>query len=122
MDIESIREHCLGLRKVTEDMPFGPDTLVFRIYNKIFACLDLTRPDRIALKCDPERAIELRERYRGIEGAWHWNKRFWNDVYLESDVPDALIRELVEHSLHEVLRKLPVRVQREYAAAGNEKP
>lgn len=122
MDIESIREHCLGLREVTEDMPFGPDTLVFRIYNKIFACLDLTRPDLIALKCDPERAIELRERYRGIEGAWHWNKRFWNDVYFESDVPDALIRELVEHSLHEVLRKLPVRVQREYAAAGNDKP
>lgn len=121
MDIESIREHCLGLREVTEDMPFGPDTLVFRIYNKIFACLDLTRPDLIALKCDPERAIELRERYRGIEGAWHWNKRFWNDVHFDSDVPDTLIRELVEHSLHEVLRKLPVRVQREYAAAGNDK-
>lgn len=117
MDIERIREYCLGLKGTTEDTPFGPDCIVFRIYGKIFACLDLTRPDRIALKCAPERATELREQYRGIEGAWHWNKRYWNDVVFDSDVPDQLVLELVGHSLDEVLRKLPKRIREEYAAA-----
>lgn len=116
MDIEHLRDYCLSLYAATEDMPFGPDYITFRVQGKIFACLDLTRPDRAAMKCDPERALELRERYRGIEGAWHWNKRYWNDVLFESDVPDSLILELVRHSRDEVVRKLPKRLRDAYRA------
>lgn len=116
MDIEQIRNYCMARKGATEDFAFGEDTLLFRVCNKIFACLDLTRPDRVTLKCDPERALELREHYEGIEGAWHWNKRYWNEVHFDSDVPDALILELVDHSLAEVLRKLPKKTQAAYEA------
>lgn len=116
MNIEQIRDYCLSRKGATEDSAFGEDYLLFRVYNKIFACLDLERPDRVTLKCDPDRAVELRERYEGISGAWHWNKRYWNDVRFGGDVPDALILELVDHSLAEILRKLPKKTQAEYAA------
>jgi len=116
MDIEQLRDYCLSRKGATEDTAFGEDILLFRVYNKIFACLDLGRPDRVTLKCDPERALELRERYEGIDGAWHWNKRYWNDVRFDRDVPDALILELVDHSLAEIIRKLPKKTQAEYAA------
>ncbi len=117
MDIERIREYCLSRKKATEDMAFGPDGLLFRIYGKIFAYLDLERPDRVVLKCDPDYALELRERHEGICGAWHWNKRYWNEVRFDSDVDDELIFRLVDHSLSEVLKKLPKKIQAEYAVS-----
>ncbi len=115
MNIETVREYCLSLPLVTEDTAFGPDYILFRVYNKIFACLDLTRPDRVALKCDPDRAIALRDAYAGIDGAWHWNKRYWNDVVFDADVSDDVILQLIDHSLDEVLKKLPKKTQTEYA-------
>lgn len=115
MNIEQMRDYCLSRKGATEDSAFGEDHLLFRIYDKIFACLSLNRPDCVTLKCDPERALELREHYAGIEGAFHWNKRYWNDVRFDADVPDELILELVDHSISEVLRKLPKRIQAEYA-------
>lgn len=116
MDIESIRQYCLSRKGATEDSPFGEEYLVYRVFQKIFACIDLTRPQLVALKCDPERAAGLREHYEGITGAWHWNKRYWNDVRFDADVDDALILELVDHSVSEVVRKLPRKLQAEYAA------
>lgn len=115
MDIEIIRNYCLSKPLATEDSAFGPEGVLFRVYNKIFAYLDLERPELVVLKCDPDYAIELRDRYAGIQGAWHWNKRYWNDVRFNLDVPDQLILELIDHSLSEVLKKLPKRLQNEYA-------
>lgn len=119
MNIEVIREYCLSFPLATEDCAFGPDCLLFRIYGKIFACIDLTRPDRIVTKCDAERAEALRERYSGVIPAWHWNKRYWNELIFEADVPDVLVLQCVDHSVDEVLKKLPRRTQAEYAALRN---
>ncbi len=115
MNVETIREYCLAKPLVTEDMAFGPGGVLFRVYGKIFAYIDLERPYLVVTKCNPDRAISLRDRYAGITGAWHWNKRYWNDVRFDADVPDELILELVDHSLDEVLKKLPKKLQVEYA-------
>ncbi len=107
MNIEIIREQCLALEGVTEDMAFGPDYLLFRICGKIFACIDLQRPFLVVLKCNPDYAVDLRDRFSGISGAWHWNKTYWNDVRLDADVDDALVLSLVRHAYEEVVKKLP---------------
>lgn len=98
MDIERFREHCLAKPGVTEDLPFGPDTLVFRVRGKLFALCDVNTFDGINLKCDPERAVELRERYPGIVPGYHMNKRHWNTVATDGSVPERLILELTDHS------------------------
>ena len=105
MDVERFRAHCLQKPGVTEDLPFGPDTLVFRVVGKIFALCDVHDFDGINLKCDPERAIELRERYEGITPGYHMNKKHWNTVATDGSVPDKLILELVDHSYALVLGK-----------------
>lgn len=115
MDIETIRSYCLSKPLATEDSAFGPEGILFRVYGKIFAYLDLERPDLVVMKCDPLHALDLRDRYAGIRGAWHWNKKYWNEVDLETDVPDTLILELIDHSLQEVLKKLPKKTQQAYA-------
>lgn len=115
MNIEEIRTYCLSKPLSTEDSAFGEDIILFRIYNKIFACLDLNRPNRVTVKCDPDYAIELRDQYNGIVEAWHWNKKYWNELHWDTDVPDEVILKLIDHSLQEVLKKLPKKTQNEYA-------
>lgn len=108
MDIEQIRAYCLSKPHATEDFPFDETTLVFRVMNKIFASIGLDNVDWFCLKCDPEYAIELREHYTGITGAWHWNKKYWNQIAItHGDVPETLIRSLIDHSYDEVVKKLP---------------
>lgn len=115
MNIEMIRQYCLAKPLATEDSAFGPEGVLFRVYNKIFCYIDLDRPDLVVMKCDPDYAIELRDKYNGIRGAWHWNKKYWNEIVFDTDVPDDLIYQLIDHSLSEVLKKLPKRLQNEYA-------
>lgn len=98
MDIERFRKYCIAKPGVTEDFPFGPDTLVFRVGGKLFALCDLNDFDGINLKCDPERSIELRERHAGITPGYHMNKKHWNTVATDGSVPDKLVLELVDHS------------------------
>ena len=112
MDIEKAREYCISKKAVTECFPFDEYNLVFKVVDRIFALINLENPDRIFLKCEPEYAIKLRDRYNGIEGAFHFNKKHWNQVYLESDVSDSLIKELIDHSYNEVIKKF-TRKQRE---------
>ena len=107
MNIEKIREICLAKPLVTEDTPFGPEFVAFRFFDKIFCCIDLERPHLVTMKCDPDRAVSLRDAYPEITGAWHWNKRMWNDVRLDGQVPDALIVDLIDHAYDEVRKKLP---------------
>ena len=97
MDIEAAREYCLSKKATTEDTPFGEDVLVIRVMGKMFLCINLNTPDRITMKCDPEYALELRERYNAIEGAWHFNKKYWNQVFLDGDADDRLIKHLFRH-------------------------
>ncbi len=114
MNIESIREYCLSLPLVTEDFPFDETTLVFRVVGKIFAMTDLDRPDMVSLKCNPDYALQLREEHAEISGAWHMNKRYWNQVNLDGHLEDAFVCGLVRHSYAEVVKKLPHKVRREY--------
>jgi len=112
MDVEAVRARCLGLPAATEDMPFGPDVLAFRIGGKIFALINIERiPISINLKCDPERAVELREEYDAITPGYHMNKKHWNTVDLSGGVPWARIRELIDHSYHIVRASLPRNVR-----------
>lgn len=117
MNVEDIRSCCLAKAEATEDFPFDETTLVFRVRGKIFACIDLENTDWFCLKCDPDYAVELRDRYPSITGAWHWNKKYWNQVAMGDDVNDRLVRHLIDHAYDEVVKKLPRRVQRELAAA-----
>lgn len=107
MDIETAREYCLSLPLATEDMAFGEDYLLFRVFNKIFACLSFARTDYFVVKCDPEYALDLRERYAEIEPAWHWNKKYWNQLSFNGALRNDLIFSLIRHSYSEVVKKLP---------------
>ncbi len=115
MDIIELREFCLTFKGATETTPFGPDFLAYKVMGKMFACIDLDRPWLVTLKCAPDYAEELRDRYAGVEPAWHFNKKHWNQVWIDRDVPPELVRSLVAHSLDEVLKRLPRKTREAYA-------
>lgn len=108
MNVEELREFCISLPYVEECFPFDDMTLVFKIRGRMFAYVPLENTDAcINLKCDPERAIELREEYAGITPGYHMSKKHWNTVFAQADVPDELLKELIRHSYNEVVKKLP---------------
>lgn len=111
MDIERIRNYCLSLPAVTEDMPFGEGVVVFRLENKIFACIAFDDPFAVTLKCDPEYALELREAHSEIDGAFHWNKRHWNSIRFDGKLSDRFIEALVRHAYSRIVAKLPAKVK-----------
>ncbi|MDR1544523.1 MAG: MmcQ/YjbR family DNA-binding protein [Prevotellaceae bacterium] len=118
MNIEQLREECLKIKGAEECFPFDEDTIVFKVMGKMFAFFSLTPKDGeffVCLKCAPERSVELRDRYHGVtKGYYCGNNLLWNSVYIERDLPDNLIRELIQHSANEVVKKLPKTKQREY--------
>lgn len=107
MDIEQFRNLCLSLEDVTEEQPFGPDTLVYKVKGKMFALTGLQMFESINLKCDPEEAIELRERYAAVRPGFHMNKQHWNTVLMDNSISDKLIKEWVVNSYTLVRSKLP---------------
>lgn len=107
MNIEVIRDYCLSLPKVTEGFPFDDTTLVFRVADKIFAIIDLLTTDSLVVKCNPQTAIELREKHEEIAGAYHMNKRYWNQINLAGNLSDRFIFQQIRHSYNEVIRKIP---------------
>lgn len=111
MDIEAARQYCLSLPLVTEDMPFGEDVLVFRIFNKIFSCLNLSGKDCITIKCDPDYALELRDQYSEIIPAYHWNKKYWNQMPLNGTLKSDIISSLIRHGYSETVKKLPKKIK-----------
>ena len=113
MNIEEVRDYCLSLPHTTEDFPFDETTLAFRVEGKIFAMIDLEKTQWFVLKCEPEYAIELREKYPEISGAWHMNKKYWNQLNLFGTLHNELIKNLICHSYNEVIKKLPHKVKDE---------
>ncbi len=107
MNIEQIREYCLSLQGVTEDMPFGEDTLVFRVMNKIFALVNLDGETRINLKCEPSRAISLREEFSAIIPGYHMNKKHWNTLIMNGIIKEDLVSDLINHSYELIIESLP---------------
>lgn len=114
MNIEAFRDYCLAKKGVTEELPFGPDALVFKVMGKMFALSALDRlPPQVNLKCDPDRAILLREEHDGaIIPGYHMNKVHWNTVML-NEVPPQLITEMIDHSYELVVSKLTKKLKSE---------
>lgn len=118
MNIEELREHCLAIKNAEECTSLGKDLLSYKIMNKVFAFFFLKPKDGehfVVLKCDPEKSIELRDKYHGVtKGVYTGATLMWNSVYIQRDVPDAMITELIAHSAEEVIKKLPKKKQEEY--------
>jgi predicted DNA-binding protein (MmcQ/YjbR family) len=105
MDIEQFRNYCISKPGVSEECPFGPDTLVFKVMGKVIALCSLNDFQSINLKCNPEKAIELREEYSGIIPGYHMNKALWNTVYF-NQIPVKLLKELIQHSYELILKSI----------------
>lgn len=116
MNIEELREYCLLKKGVTESFPFDNETLVFKVMGKMFALCGLERvPSQVNLKCDPDKAIDLRENYDGIIEGWHMSKIHWNTVYMER-VPPRLLQDLIDHSYELVISKFTKKLRAEWDA------
>ena len=113
MNIEYFREYCLNKKGVTEGTPFDATTLVFKVMNKIFAITDMETFEFVNLKCDPEYAVELRDKYEAIKPGYHMNKEHWNSVYIDETLPDRLFIELVDDSYNLIASSLPKKLKEE---------
>lgn len=113
MNVESLRDYCLSLKGTTEDMPFGEETLVFRIGEKIFLLISLDTGNRFNVKCDPELAVQLREQHSEVQPGYHMNKKHWNTVYMDGSLSEKQLREMIHRSYTLVLQSLPKKVQQE---------
>jgi predicted DNA-binding protein (MmcQ/YjbR family) len=112
MTAETLREYCLSLKSVTESFPFDEDTLVFKVMGKIFVLTSL-EDKTLNLKCDPEKAIALREQYQSVTPGYHMNKKYWNTIRLDGSVPERLIREWITDSYQLVVSNLTQKQQKE---------
>ena len=107
MHLESLREYCLSKPEATEDMPFGEDVLVFRVGGKMFALAPLDEiPATANLKCDPDLALEFRDRYEQVRPGYHMNKKHWNTVEIDTGMPDTELRKMIDHSYELVVQSL----------------
>jgi len=107
MNIEQIREHCLKKKGVTEEFPFDEETPVFKVMGKIFLLASLEKiPLQINLKCDPEFAVELRERYDKVLPGYHMNKKHWNTVTIDNSISPKEVLEWIDHSYELVVNSL----------------
>lgn len=114
MDVLTFRVYCLSLPMTEETTPFDETTLVYKVGGRMYACADMTDFGWVAVKCDPDEAQQLRDRYPEVTGAWHFNKRHWNAVRTDGDLPEAFIRAQIRNSyLLVVRRNVTPRVRRE---------
>ncbi len=113
MDIEEIRNYCLKKKGVTESFPFDETTLVMKVKNKMFCLIALDLPHGINVKCDPDKAVELREKYEGVLPGYHMNKRLWNTIRINEIENSALIKEWIDDSYELVVNTLPRKVREE---------
>ena len=108
MDLAQFREYCLRKPGAIEGMPFGPDVLVFKVSGKMFALAALDElPTTVNLKCDPDLALELRDRYEQVTPGYHMNKKHWNSVGIQGGIPDPELRKMIDHSYDLVAKGLP---------------
>ncbi|MBP9924411.1 MAG: MmcQ/YjbR family DNA-binding protein [Cyclobacteriaceae bacterium] len=113
MNIEAFRSYCLSKKGVTEEFPFDADTLVFKVMGKMFALTDLDSFESVNLKCDPEKAVQLREEFSSVLPGYHMNKKHWNTVLMDSDVTDRLVKEWIDDSYLLVVDSLPKKMRQE---------
>jgi len=108
MDLGEFREYCLTKPRAREETPFGPDVLVFKVGGKMFALAALDEvPTTVNLKCEPDLALDLRDRYEQVSPGYHMNKKHWNTVEIASGIPDVELRKMIDHSYELVTKSLP---------------
>jgi len=113
MDIETLREYCLGKPGVEEVLPFGPDTLVYKVTGKIFLITGLSEEKlSFNVKCDPDVAIELREQYDCVTPGYHMNKKHWNTIIVDGSVSTKRLEEWIDHSYQLVAKKTPKKMKK----------
>jgi len=116
MHIEELHAYCLLKKGVTEELPFGPDTLVFKVMGKVFLLVGLDQVDHLSfnVKCDPEYAVELRQQYeQSVLPGYHMNKKHWNTVYVNRELDDEFLKKLIDHSYDLVVEALPKKLKAE---------
>lgn len=107
MNTQTIYEYCLSKKGAEEDFPFDEETLVFKVMGKIFALIPLEKiPLQINLKCDPEKAIDLRERFENVLPGWHMNKKYWNTIIVDDNIKWSDLKTWIDHSYEEVVNGL----------------
>ena len=112
MDIESLRNYCLSKPATEETLPFGPDTLVYKVGGKIFLICSMdAEPLQFNVKCDPEKAIELRERYECVQPGYHMNKKHWNTIVVDGTVSNSMLKEWIDDSYELIVDSLPAKTK-----------
>jgi predicted DNA-binding protein (MmcQ/YjbR family) len=117
LNLEELREYCLQKPGATEGLPFGEDTLVFKVGEKLFLLTSISSGSQFNVKCDPELAIELRERHTEVQPGYHMNKKLWNTVYMDGALTKKQLLEMIDHSYDQVFKGLPKKVQEEIRAS-----
>lgn len=113
MNIENLREYCISKKGVTESFPFDETTLVFKVMNKMFALTDLEGDLSVNLKCDPVKAIALREQYAAVKPGYHMNKKHWNTVLIDGSIPTDVIKQWIDDSYNLIVNSLTKKLQNE---------
>ncbi|MCB0802487.1 MAG: MmcQ/YjbR family DNA-binding protein [Flavobacteriales bacterium] len=113
MDVERFRDYCISKKGVTESFPFDDKVLVFKVMGKVFALADIFEFNYINLKCDPEKAIELRANFEEIKPGYHMNKKLWNSVGVKGNLKPEQITELIDHSYRLIVESLSKKLQHE---------
>ena len=120
MDIESLRDYCLSKPAVEETLPFGTDTLVYKVGGKIFLLCGMDSEIlQFNVKCDPEKAIELRERYDCVQPGYHMNKKHWNTIVVDGTASNTLLKEWIDDSYELIVKSLPTKAREQLK--GNKK-
>ncbi|WDF55660.1 MmcQ/YjbR family DNA-binding protein [Mucilaginibacter sp. KACC 22063] len=114
MNIEDLRDYCLQKPAVTEGFPFGEETLVFKVADKLFLLIGLDEANRFNVKCDPELAVELRDRHPEVQPGWHMNKKMWNTVYMDGNLTVKQLHEMIDHSYEQVVKGLTKKARLEH--------
>lgn len=112
MTLDELRQYCLSKNGVEETFPFGPETLVYKVLNKVFLLCGMdAHPISFNVKCEPAKAVELRERYSCVEPGFHMNKKHWNTVTIDGSVSQQMLHEWIDHSYNLVASSLPKKMQ-----------
>jgi len=111
MTLDYFREYCLSFKGTTEELPFDENTLVFKVLGKMFALCNMMSFEFTNLKCDPEKAVNLREEHTEITPAWHMNKKHWNSVSFMGDLSDQQIENWIEDSYNLVVKNMPKKLR-----------
>jgi len=114
MNIEELRDHCLNKKGVEETLPFGPETLVYKVMGKVFLLTGLeSQPIQFNVKCDPDKAIELREQFSCVLPGYHMNKKHWNTIVDDGSVSNKQLRQWIDDSYNLIVESLPKKLKTE---------